>query len=1022
MIKNISAFSVNYPISILMLMLAILLLGVISFDKLGMDLFPDLNNPRLFVEIKSGELPPEEMERQYVESIESVAIRLKKATGVSSVCRVGQARVTVEYSWDADMDEAFLDLQKSISSFAQNLDIDEITVSQYDPNAEPIVLMSLTHPRITDMDELRKTAENYIRNELVRQEGIATVELIGQQDKEVIIEISPYLLEAYNLSLSEIGNKIRSYNRNATAGSIVEMGIKYVIKGVGEFQSFADIGNVIVTSKIPEAQTEVDDATPVPVFLKDIANIDFVNADPVNIVRINGQRAIALAVYKEMKYNTVSATNNLISALRDMRKALPGYEIKILNNQAEFINAAIGEVEESALIGIFLAIIVIFVFLRRIGSTAIISIAIPISVIATFNLMYFNGLTLNIMTLGGLALGAGMLVDNAIVVMENIFRNMETGKMLKEAAIEGTAQVGGAITASTITTIIVFLPIVYLHGAAGVLFRDQAWTVAFSLLSSLVVAVLVIPMLSHYFLRKQSQFDKETSLRFQWYRPLLARILNHRWKVIVTAVLLVIIAVLLLPVVGSEFIPKAGSNHFRVYLELEQGTALQRTDQTVLGVEEMIRRQTGDDLEMIYALAGPGVSGYAHESGQPLSDENSALLQVYLRTNPSKSPDFYIRRLTEALEQMPALDFRIQKEQSALQSTLGGSDKPVMIEIQGEDPDLLAALSDSIKNRISDIPELLNLESGMDEGRLQVELYVDRIRAGINNVSIQTITEQLQEFLEGRESGQWENEGEMRTLRLQLTEPTLNQLPGLYINPGQNKIRLDELVDIKISRAPKEINRRNQNRIVTLNAGISDNVPLDHVIGKIRQRLENTDFPANYRYTITGEEQKRAESFGSLKFALILSVILIYMVMASQFESLIHPFTILLTIPLAVVGAVFIFFFLGLPLNIMAYIGIIMLVGIAVNDSIILVDAINQLKNSGMDVRSAIIEAGQRRIRPILMTSITTILALFPLTLGFGEGAALRAPLALAVIGGLITSTLLTLAVIPCVYALLDRG
>ncbi|MDW7679965.1 MAG: efflux RND transporter permease subunit, partial [bacterium] len=483
--RKLTEFSVRYPVTILMMVLAVILLGYISFQKLGIDLFPDLNNPKIFVEIKSGERPPEEIEKQFVESMESLAIRQKKVIQVSSVTRVGSAQLTVEYSWDADMDEAFLDLQKSLTSFSQNADIDELTITQHDPNAAPVMLLGLSHSQIDDMDDLRRIAENYLRNELVRLEGIAEVELLGKEEKEVVVETNQYLLEAYNLTSSIVASRIQSYNRNASGGSIVEMGKKYVIKGVGEFQSLENIGEVIVAYKQPESliPTQSESLTErVPVYLKDVANIHFENKDPENIVRVNQKRCLGLAVYKETRFNTVKAVNELQSALVNLRKALPGYELMIIQNQGEFISNAIKEVRQTLLIGVLLAVVVLFVFLRRIGTTFIISLAIPISVIATFNLMYFKGLTLNIMTLGGLALGAGMLVDNAIVVMENIFRNLESGMSLKEAAIQGAAQVGGAITASTITTIVVFLPIVYLHGAAGELFKDQAWTVAFSLL------------------------------------------------------------------------------------------------------------------------------------------------------------------------------------------------------------------------------------------------------------------------------------------------------------------------------------------------------------------------------------------------------------------------------------------------------------------------------------------------------------------------------------------------------------
>ena len=1008
----------------MMLVLAVILLGYISFSKLGIDLFPDLNNPRIFVELKVGERPPEEIEQQFVESIESLAIRQKKVIQVASVTRVGSAQITVEYSWNADMDEAFLDLQKTLTTFSQNSEIDELIITQHDPNAAPVMLLGLSHPQIEDMDELRRIAENYLRNELIRLEGIAEVQLLGQEEKEVVIETNDYLMEAYNLTPSIIAARIRNYNRNASGGSIVEMGRKYIIKGVGEFQSIDEIGNVIVSYTQP--QTLAGTAQPgqsierVPVYLKNVAKLAFKNKDPENIVRIDQQRCMGLAIYKETKFNTVKAVNDLLEALADLRNALPGYELTVIQNQGEFITTAIDEVKQTALIGIILAVIVLYIFLRRIGVTAIISVAIPISVIATFNLMFFKGLSLNIMTLGGLALGAGMLVDNAIVVMENIFRNLESGLSLKEASIQGTAQVGGAIIASTITTIIVFLPIVYLHGSAGELFKDQAWTVAFSLVASLFVAILVIPMLSTRLLKSSPDRLQHRSIKFNRYGSFLSNILDKKWLVISSGVLLVVISILLIPVVGSEFVPRTDLNEFSVELKLPEGTELRRTEQAVDNIEIITREILGNDLHTIYSKIGPATELTGDESSI-FEDENTATIKVILNPDHKIPSQEFISRLSSALADIPELETQFVQEQTALQTTLGTESAPIVVEVTGEALEVLQNLTEQVKQQLLSMNELFNFETSFDEGRPEVDIVLDRVKAGIYNVSIDNISSQLQDHLMGREAGQWESDGELQDITIRLPDIGISQLEDLTINSGDQKIRLDELANIRISTAPREINRKNQARIGKVTAHLRSNRPFDHVVREIESKVDRIDFPPDYQYKVTGEEQKRKDAFQNLKFALILSIILVYMVLASKFESLVHPFTILLTIPLAAVGAILIFFILGKSLNIMAYIGIIMLAGIAVNDSIILVDAIIQLKREGLSRREAIIEAGQRRIRPIIMTSMTTILALLPLTFGFGEGAALRSPMALAVIGGLITSTLLTLIMIPCVYSVLDQ-
>jgi len=1017
--KKLSSFSVNYPVSVLMLVLAVILLGTISFQKLGVDLFPDLNNPRLFVDIEAEELPPEEMEEQFVEGIESVALRQKKVVNISSSSRVGKARITVEYSWDADMDEALLDLQKSLINFTQNSDIEALQVTQQDFNNDPVLLLAFYHPKEQDLDNLRKIAVNYLRNELIRLEGIAAVEIAGAEEKELVIETDAFKMKAYDIDMASVSNKITALNRDMSAGSITEMGRKYVINSKGVFNSIEDFENIILLSKTPGSGNEKTNQN-ASVLLKDIADIYFHVKDPENIVRLDQNACLGLEIYKESKYNTVKAVQEIIDALEGLKKALPGYELVIINNQAEFIQTAIDEVQYSALLGIFLAIIILFVFLRRIGTTMVISIAIPVSIIATFNLMYFNGLTLNIMTLGGLALGAGMLVDNAIVVMESIFRNLETGLSIKEAAVKGTADVSGAITASTITTIIVFLPIVYVHGAAGELFKEQAWTVAFSLLSSLAAAILVIPMLSSKFLKPRSAKKSDKAVHFKKYPQFLAKILNRRILVISAAFLMFIISLILLPLIGSDFMPGSEGGSFKIELELEEGTAIEYTDEFLKGIEKIITETIGSDLHQLYALAGYSAEGSASGQSGLSGDENAALLQVFLKKDRKNSSSFYAGKIRSILDSYPDVEFNVMMEESSLQASLGIDEAPVAVEISGEDLDELAKITSAVMQRLEKIPFLEDVESSFSRGRPQVDLIVDRLKAGLYNISVESISRQIQDVLQGEPAGQWESQGEMRDITVRTSPIGLKKLSNLVLKNGADEFRLDEIAHIQISYAQNEIIRSGQNRIGRITAQIKDDLPLNKVIEEIREKTAGVELAHNYKIEISGEEQKRAESFGSLKFALILSIVLIYMVLASQFESLIHPFTILLTIPLAGVGAILIFFILGLSLNIMAYIGIIMLVGIAVNDSIILVDAVNQLRKEGLNIKDAVIEAGQRRIRPIIMTSLTTVLALLPLTIGFGESASLRAPMALAVIGGLITSTILTLAVIPCVYMVLD--
>jgi hydrophobic/amphiphilic exporter-1 (mainly G- bacteria), HAE1 family len=1027
--NKLARFSVNYPVTVMMLVLGIVLLGIISFGKLGTDLFPDLNNPKIYIEIKAGERPPEELEKLFVDQIESIAMRQKDVDQVSSVCEVGTANITIEYQWNKDMDEAFLDIQKDLNSFSQNSSIDEIAITQYDPNATPVMVIALKHSTMVNMDELRKVAENYIRNELVRLDGIADVKLTGKEVSEVVIETNRYMLDSYGITADGIASQIASYNRNVSGGSIVDMGVQYTIKGVSVLTDLEDLNNIIVGFKQAGAATGTSAAqasaisvtSRVPIYLRDVAIVSIKNKDPENIVMLNGERAIGLSVYKEPSFNTVKAVNNLYETISSLRRALPGYEFTVVQDQGKYIDNSIGEVQNTAVIGILLAVFVLFIFLRRIGTTLVVVIAIPISIIATFNLMYFNDLTINIMTLGGLALGAGMLVDNAIVVLENIFRIKETGVSFREAAIEGTGQVGAAITASTITTIVVFLPIVYLHGASGEMFKDQAWTVAFSLLSSLFVAIFLIPTLvAHLFRDSSYNTGKSTSVKMGWYPKVLEKILNRKKLVIFSSVILLTITALLLPRIGSEFMPRAESPEFTMELKLAEGSTLDLTTSTVKSTENILRTLLGEEILMIYSQSG-GSTGSSLSTASTIRDENQATIKVFLATRGATQTESAIGVAEEYFRNIPDLNVTFKREETAVQNTLGTNEVPFVAEIRGKEFSEIEKIINESKSILAENEYLFNITTSLDEGTPEVNIIIDRFKSAYYNLTVTSITNQIRSYLSGAEAGSFEREGEMKDMTIKLGDVSLTELEHIMITAGSIKFPLSTVARIETTTSPKQVTRRNQSRTGYIYAMVKSGKPFDHIVSEAETALGAMIIPTDYKVEITGEELKRKESMSNLTFALILSIVLVYMVLASQFESLIHPFTILLTIPLAGIGTVWTFFLLGKSFNMMAYIGIIMLAGIAVNNSIILVDRINQLRASGMKRRQAIIQAGAQRIRPILMTSITTILALLPLTIGFGESASLRSPMALAVIGGLVTSTILSLVVIPCVYWMLDN-
>ncbi|NEW84769.1 MAG: efflux RND transporter permease subunit, partial [Mariniphaga sp.] len=924
----------------------------------------------------------------------------------------------VEYAWSKDMDEAFLDLQKALTSYSQNSQIDELTITQHDPNTQPVVIVGLSHESITDMNELRKVAVNYVRNELVRLEGIAEVELSGIEESEVRIDTDPYKLESFGITVDQLSTKIQAFNRSISGGTITETGLQYVVKGVSLLQQKEDFENLIIGYK--STVTGNANGEKSATYLRDIATVSFANKEPVNIVRINGVRCLALSIYKETRYNTVKAVADIQKALESITKALPGYQFTIVTNQGTFIRTAIDEVQNTLLVGVLLAIVVLFIFLRKIGTTLIVSIAIPISIIATFNLMYFNDLTMNIMTLGGLALGAGMLVDNAIVVMENIFRNHESGMSAKEAAIVGTAEVGGAITSSTLTTIVVFLPIVYMHGASGELFKDQAWTVAFSLISSLAVAIFLVPMLYHrLFMNKGMSVPK--GARFEGYGNFITNLLPKRWIVVIISLVLMGLSFLLIPFIGSEFMPKTDSKEFTISVKMAEGTSLVRTSTAIASMESMIKELLGDDVQSVYSKIGPS-TGTSTSATAIYEGENTAQVKVILKPNGKYVASKVVETIARWYAENPQFEVTFAQDETALQSILGTTDAPLVIEVRGSDLNEIKRITKEVETSIKDIPGLYNFQTNVEGGYPEINVVVDRFRAGSYNLSVTEIVNQVTAKLKGQNAGQMDKDGELKDITIHVPKIGVTALGDMIIKNGTSVIRLYEVAKLEQSVAPTEIYRRNQSRIGKVMAELDKDKALDRVVAEVQAKIAPMVLPADYSIRIAGEEQKRQESMSNLKWALLLSIVLVYMVMASQFESLIHPLIVLFTIPFAIVGTIILFFIMGLTFNIMALIGIIMLGGIAVNDSIILIDRINQLRALGMGKREAISVGSQQRLRPIMMTSIITIIALLPLTFGFGESASLRSPMAYAVIGGMITSTLLTLLVIPCVYDLMTSN
>ncbi|HEX9652301.1 MAG TPA: efflux RND transporter permease subunit, partial [bacterium] len=756
------------------------------------------------------------------------------------------------------------------------------------------------------------------------------------------------------------------------------------------------------------------------VFLKDVARVSYAPQERIELVRLNGRETVGLYIFKESKENTVKVAQQAGDEIARMQPELATLDFKLVYSQAAFIEAAIGEVKTTAIIGIVLAVLVLYAFLRNFGATIVVSLAIPISVLATFTLMYFQNLTLNVMTLGGLALGAGMLVDNAIVVIENIFRRRQLGEGAADAATKGASEVGVAITASTLTTIVVFLPIVYVRGVAAELFREQAWVVAFSLLSSLLVAFLLIPTLSARLFGKASATFSARTLHWRLFERILNWSMTNQLKVVALAAILLVASVALLPVVGTEFVPRSSENQLQIELDLPPGTPLAKTSSVVANVEDQIEQLLGKRVSTIFSTINVQSSQNLFFSETQRSEHLAELTLNLSAGADGVMPGEAIQILRPQLI-LPGLEIRYRVRESSLQQSIGGEAAPIAVEIRGSELEMLEQLSQQLAEQLKSIPTLHTVETSFEKGLPEIRLQIDRQLAANFGFDVQQMGQVVGQRLSGEVATNFYSAGNDRDVRVMFSRMTLTELENLPLQtPNGALVRLSDIAELVAAEGPQTILRHNQSRVAHVRAHLQKGTKLSDAIHDVEYALSSFVTPAGYQLSFAGEEASRQESFTQMKFALVLSIVLVYMVLASLFESLLHPFTILLTLPLAGVGVVFAFLLVGEPLSVMAYIGIIMLAGIAVNNAIVLVDYINRLRTDGRPRREAILQASRDRLRPILMTTATTILALLPLTIGIGEGAKLRAPMAIAVIGGLVSSTILTLVVIPVVYELID--
>ena len=1059
-------FSIRRPVAISMGFLALVVFGLVSFQRLQLDLLPDVSFPTLTVRTEYAGVGPREIETLISRPVEEAVSIVQGVQQVTSRSLAGRSDVILAFRWGTDMDFAAMDLRERLDLLNLPNQAQRPTIARYDPNAEPVIRVALTSARPLDeripadrdeLIELRYLAEEYVRRGIEGIEGVAGIRITGGLVEEIQVDVDEARLATLGIPFSQVAQRLAAENINLAGGVLEEGGARYAVRTVNEFASVAEIPNVVVGTVAGQ-----------PVLLRDVAEISSGAAERETISRVDGLEAVEISVLRESTANIVEVAEAVQTRLDPLARGLPGGTgLTVLRDESLFIRNAINDVRSAALLGGIIAIVVLLLFLRHLRTTIIVATAIPISVIATFVLMFGQGLTLNIMSLGGLALGIGMLVDSAIVVLESIARRREAGDGPVEAAREGTNRVGGAVVAATLTTVAVFVPIIFVEGVAGQLFGDQAWTVSFALVASLVVSLTLVPMLAargggggHYptgsaedgqldlaaeaspevlergfFVRVLTViirggnaviagitrllspladlFDRGFGWINRRYPIWLRTALRHPWRVMGAFVSVLLIGALVLPRVGVELIPEFQQGELIVQLEAAAGTSLERMEALSENAENIAHGVDG--VREIYTTVGMRGSGALGSSDDPERHASTLLVRLDgLQVDDARVAS----ELSDRLAAIPGVAFRIDRPRLFTVSA------PIEVEVRGYDLNALAQIAEQVRGRLRALPEVAGVSDEGREGNPEITIHFDRELVARAGLTIADAGEAVRMRVQGAVATDLTQRDRDIAILVRAQEgqrQTLQDLGNLRIEtPGGGSVALSAIARLQFDEGPAEVIRRNGLRVAIIEARPAGQ-DLAGTISRIEEELRTLSIPPEFSVAVAGQSQELRSSIISMQLALLLAVFLVYLVMASQFESFRQPFVILVSVPLALVGAVLSLWVTGTPISVVALIGIVMLSGIVVNNAIVFVDATNQLRRSdGLELDVALVEAGRLRLRPIVMMTTTTVLALLPMALIRGEGAELRAPLAIPLIGGLVLSGLLTLIVVPVLYRIVE--
>ena len=1045
------------PVTVCMVTIAAMLFGSISLDRLGLTLLPELTYPTLTIRTEFDGAAPAEVEEQVTRRIEQRVGVVNGVRKMHSISAAGQSDVILEFRWGADMDMASIEVREKLDLVRLPIELDKPALLRLNPNLDPIYRFSLTletadAASVDALQSLRRYADEFLKRKLDAVPGVAATIVAGGFEDEVAVFVDQSKLAQLDLTVAELGQKLQATNVNLSGGTLEDGAQEYLVRTLNQFDTIEDIRSTIIFQRGGQI-----------IRLGDVAEVKEGQKDRDAIMRVNGLQAIEVSLYKEGDGNTVEVAANIRAEIERLTKNLgEGMVLTPIYDQSEFIESAISEVQLVAFQGAGLAVLVLFLFLKQIRVTLIIAVTVPASVMMTFAMMRLFDISLNVMSLGGIALAVGMLMDNAIVVLENIARRREQGESLRQASETGGAEVSGAVLASTMTTIAVFLPLAFVEGIAGQLFKDQALTVTFALLASLILAVTLIPMLSALGAQSEAAlppsaaskpeqrqvvrrifggflrgvygvlglalsalrlilrpvmlgFDLLYAALAQGYAQLLVRALQSPATTILISVVLLVSSGLLLNRLALELIPNISQGEFQVSLELPPGTRIESTDALIEKVQQGL--QDAESVARTYSVAG---TGGRMDASAVSGGENLGRITVVLAPDESGTAEARVmQQVRRVLDDEPALKYSLERPQFFTFST------PLEIEVTGTDLDGIQSVAETLVSLMTRSGSFSDIESSILSGYPELQIEFDQDRIAALGLTVPQVAARVVDKVKGNVPTEFTFQDKKIDIRLRVDEGARDSkadIENLIVNPeSSEQVRLKTVAKIFEAVGPADIQRLGQQRVGIVRAN-PIGADLAEGAAIVEQLLDEIPHPLGIKSHVGGQSEEMAASFNSLAFALLLALILVYLVMASLFESLLHPFVIMFTIPLAGIGAVLALVLTNTPVSVVVFIGGILLVGIVVNNAIVLVDRVNQFRRqSGYTKLDALVAGTNERLRPIMMTTLTTVLGLLPMALGFGEAAELRTPMAVTVIGGLMMSTLLTLVVIPVVYLVLDR-